>query len=366
MTLIISSRLAAIPHYEPGLTTADVLARYGLNAAIKLASNESPYPPLDEVQEVVRRGSAGLNRYPDGAARALRGEIAGLHGIGIEQVVIGNGSCELLLLAGQALLDPGTTLIHPQPSFGLYPHLAAAAGAEAIGVPLDGQGRNDLAAMAAAIDERTRLVILCSPNNPTGGYVAASEIEAFLDGVPADLPILLDEAYYDFVTEADRGRPLSQARKRPNLMLLRTFSKAHGLCGLRIGYGMGSAEWIAAIDHVRQPFNSSSLAQAAALESLRHPAALDRRVQETIVERARVSAALLGMGVRFTPSQANFILVAPDEDGVHERLLAAGVIVRDGAALGSPGFLRVSLGTPAENDAFLVALATVLGRTAPA
>jgi histidinol-phosphate aminotransferase len=220
--------------------------------------------------------------------------------------------------------------------------------------------------MAAAIDERTRLVILCSPNNPTGGYVAASEIEAFLDGVPADLPILLDEAYYDFVTEADRGRPLSQARKRPNLMLLRTFSKAHGLCGLRIGYGMGSAEWIAAIDHVRQPFNSSSLAQAAALESLRHPAALDRRVQETIVERARVSAALAGMGVRFTPSQANFILVAPDEDGVHERLLAAGVIVRDGAALGSPGFLRVSLGTPAENDAFLVALATVLGRTAPA
>jgi histidinol-phosphate aminotransferase len=366
MTLTISSRLAAIPHYEPGLTTTEVLARYGLDAAIKLASNESPYPPLDAVQEVVRQGAVGLNRYPDGAAWALRREIADLHGIDPDQVVIGNGSCDLLLLAGQALLDPGTTLIHPEPSFSLYSHLAAAAGADAIAVPLDEHGRNDLAAMAAAIDERTRLVILCSPNNPTGGYVPASAIEAFLDGVPEDLPILLDEAYYDFVTEADRGRALSQARDRPNLLLLRTFSKAHGLCGLRVGYGMGSADWIAAIDRVRQPFNTSSLGQVAALESLRHLAALERRVQETVSERARVAEGLAKMGVRFTPSQANFILVTPDagEDGVHARLLAAGVIVRDGAALGCPGAFRVSLGTPTENDAFLIALAKVLGRTA--
>ncbi len=366
MSLIISSRLAAIPYYEPGLTTADVLARYGLNAAIKLASNESPYPPLDQVQAVLRDGVAGLNRYPDGASRALRSEIAERHGLDVDQVVIGNGSCELLLLAGQALLDPGTTLVYPEPSFGLYAHVAAAAGAQAIGVPLDAAGRNDLAAMSAAIDERTRLVILCSPNNPTGGYVPASAVESFLDGIPEDLAVVLDEAYYDFVTEADRGRPLSQARHRPNLLLLRTFSKAHGLCGLRVGYGMGSAAWVAAIDRVRQPFNASTLAQAAALESLRHPAALDRRIQETIAERARVAAGLQGMGVRFTPSQANFILVAPDaDDGIHERLLAAGVIVRDGTALGCPGTLRVSMGTPSENDAFLAALSKVLGRTAP-
>jgi histidinol-phosphate aminotransferase len=366
MSLIISSRLAAIPHYEPGLTTADVLARYGLDAAIKLASNESPYPPLEAVQAVLRDGVAGLNRYPDGAARALRAEIAERHGLDPGQVAIGNGSCELLLLAGQALLDPGTTLVYPEPSFGLYSHLAAATGAHGIGIPLDAAGRNDLAAMAAAIDERTRLVILCSPNNPTGGYLGASQIEAFLDGLPEDLPVLLDEAYYDFVTEADRGRPLSRARHRSNLLLLRTFSKAHGLCGLRVGYGMGSRDWVAALDRVRQPFNVSSLAQAAALESLRHPAALDRRIQETIAERARVAAALEGMGVRFTPSQANFILVAPDaDDGIHGRLLAAGIIVRDGAALGCPGALRVSMGTPSENDAFLAALAKVLGRTAP-
>jgi histidinol-phosphate aminotransferase len=366
MSLIISPRLAAIPHYEPGLTTADVLERYGLTAAVKLASNESPYPPLEAVQAVLAAGIAGLNRYPDGAARALRREIADLHGLDLGQVVIGNGSCELLLLAGHALLDPGTTLVYPEPSFGLYPHVAAAAGADAIAVPLDAEGRNDLAAMAAAIDERTRLVIVCSPNNPTGAYVSAARIEEFLDAIPEDLPVLVDEAYYDFVTEADRGRALSQARTRPNLMVLRTFSKAHGLCGLRVGYGMGSPDWVAALDRVRQPFNASSPAQAAALESLRHTAAIDRRVQETISERARVAAGLEQMGVRFTPSQANFILVAPDAgDGIHERLLAAGVIVRDGAALGCPAQLRVSLGTPSENDAFLAALATVLGRPVP-
>jgi histidinol-phosphate aminotransferase len=366
MSLKTSSRLTTIPHYEAGLTTADVLARYGLTAAIKLASNESPYPPLDEVQEVVRAGASSLNRYPDGAARELRREIADRHGIEPSQVVIGNGSCELLLLAGQAFLDPGTALVYPEPSFGLYAHVAAAAGATAIGVGLDDAGRNDLAAMAAAVDERTRLVIVCSPNNPTGGYVRAPELESFLDGLPDDLPVLVDEAYYDFVTEPDRGRALSQVRRRPNLLVLRTFSKAHGLCGLRVGYGMGSTAWIDALDRVRQPFNSSTIAQAAALESLRHTAAIDRRVQETIAERRRVAAALDVMGVRFTPSQANFILVAPDAgDGIHQRLLAAGVIVRDGAALGCPGELRVSIGTPTENDAFLAALATVLGRSTP-
>lgn len=366
MTLKISPRLAAIPHYEPGLSTGDVLERYGLVAATKLASNESPYPPIAAVQAVLEAGIPGLNRYPDGGARALRREIADLHGLDLDQVAVGNGSGELLLIAGQAFLDPGTTLVHPTPSFGLYPHVAIAAGAEAIGVPLDEDGRNDVSAMAAAIDERTRLVIICSPNNPTGGYVVADRIEEFLDGIPDDLPVLIDEAYHDFVTEADRGRPLSNARRRPNLMVLRTFSKAHGLCGLRVGYGMGSPEMVAALDRVRPPFNTSALGQAAALESLRHPAALDRRVQETIAERTRVAAALTVMGVRFTPSQANFILVAPESgDGVHERLLAEGVIVRNGAALGCPGQLRVSLGTPTENDAFLAALAAVLGRSAP-
>lgn len=370
MTIRTSPRLAAIPRYEPGLTTAEVLARFGLQSAVKLASNESPFPPMAEVAEVVAAGVEGLNRYPDGAARALRRALAERHGVDPESVVIGNGSCELILLAGQALLDPGTTVVHADPAFALYPHLASAAGADAIAVPLAPDDGHDLEAMAAAVDERTRLVIICNPNNPTGVYRSADAIEGFLDALPDDLPVLVDEAYHDFVELPDRGRVMSMARERPNLLVLRTFSKAHGLCGLRVGYGVGAAGWIAALDAVRQPFNTNALAQAAALESLRHPHELERRVRAVMGERARVAAELASTSWAFTASQANFILVRPDspaEDGVpgvHERLLRLGVIVRDGAALGCPGRLRVSIGTPDENSAFLSAQAQ-LARTAP-
>jgi len=371
VSLVVSTRLAAIPHYEPGLTTAEVLARYGLDAAVKLASNESPFPPLPGVEEVVRDGVATLNRYPDGAARALRADLADLHGVAPEGIVLGNGSCELILLAGEALLDPGTTVVHPDPSFALYPHLAAATGARAVPVPLDPEGRNDLDAMAAAVDETTRLVVVCTPNNPTGGHLGADDLERFLDAVPPDVAVLVDEAYHDFVTAADRGRALSMARRRPNLLVLRTFSKAFGLCGLRVGYGVGSPDWIGALDRVRQPFNVNALAQAAARASLRQLGELDRRVRSLVAERTRVEDALRMWGVPFTPSQANFILVRPAEEPghgegpLHERLLRRGVIVRDGRALGVPGALRVSIGTPSENDAFLAALADALGRPGP-
>lgn len=361
MGIRTSSRLAAIPRYEPGLTTAEVLARTGLERAVKLASNESPFPPLPEVAAVVSDGVASLNRYPDGPGRALRRALAERHGVGPDEVVLGNGSCELILLAGQALLDPGTAVVHATPSFALYPHLAAAAGAEAVAVPLAADDGHDLEAMAAAVDERARLVVVCNPNNPTGVYRGAGEIERFLDALPEDLAVLVDEAYVDFVDRPDSGRTMSLARERPNLLVTRTFSKAHGLCGLRVGYGVGAAGWIDALDRVRQPFNTNALAQAAALESLRHPAALDRRVRETIAERTRVQSALAATPWGVTPSQGNFVLVAPGpaEAGVHERLLRRGVIVRDGAALGCPGRLRVTIGTPPENDAFLAARAEV-------
>jgi histidinol-phosphate aminotransferase len=359
-----SPRLGAIPRYEPGLTTAEVLARFGLDRAVKLASNESPFPPLPEVAEVVAAGVAGLNRYPDGPGRALRRALAERHGVGPDEVVLGNGSCELILLAGQALLDPGTTVVHASPSFVLYPHLAAAAGAEAVAVPLAADDGHDLDAMAAAADERTRLVLLCNPNNPTGAYRSADEIERFLDALPEDLAVLVDEAYFEFVDRPDAGRTMSLARDRPNLLVTRTFSKAHGLCGLRVGYGVGGAGWIDALDRVRQPFNTNALAQAAALESLRHPAALERRVRETVAERDRVQRALTETSWAVTPSQGNFILVAAEDPaagspGVHEQLLRLGVIVRDGASLGCPGRLRVSIGTPEENGAFLSAWSAV-------
>ena len=365
MPVRVSPRLTSIPRYEPGLTTAEVLARFGLESAIKLASNESPYPPLPEVEEVVRAAISGLSRYPDGAGRALRRALAERHGVGPDQVVLGNGSCELLLLAGQTLLDPGTTIVHAEPSFALYPHLAAAAGAEAVTVPLADDEGHDLEAMAAHVDERTRLVVVCNPNNPTGVYRAPEEIESLLDLLPEDVAVIVDEAYFDFVDRPDAGRTMSLARERENLLVTRTFSKAHGLCGLRVGYAVGGAGFVAALDKVRQPFNTSTLAQAAALESLRHPAELSRRISETVSERARVEQALGRLGVPFTRSLGNFILLGggfeplTDAPRVHEELLRKGVIVRDGAALGCPGRLRVTIGTPDENGAFIAALADV-------
>lgn len=370
-----SPRLSGIPKYEPGLSVADALRRFGVANAVKLASNESPYPPLPEVVEAIASASDTLNRYPDGPAGALRHALADLHGVDHEQVVIGNGSCELILYAGQALLDPGTTLVHADPSFSLYPHLAGAAGAEALGLPLAADGGHDLESMAAAVDERTRLVILCNPNNPSGRYRSASEIEMFLDLVPDDVAVLVDEAYFDFVGAQDRGRVMSMACTRENLLVTRTFSKAHGLCGLRVGYGVGGRSWVEAIDRVRQPFNTNSLGQVAALEGLKRRKELERRVAETVRERERVAAGVALAGEPFIPSQANFILVGSSDglspggdDGgsLHVALLRRGVIVRDGGALGCPGHIRVSIGTPTENDAFLAALPDALdevGRT---
>lgn len=359
-----SPRLEAIPRYEPGLTTAQVLAEFGLDAAIRLASNESPYAPLPEVEEVVAAGIGGLNRYPDGAARALIAALADRHGVDREQIVVGNGSGELILLAGQALLDPGSSVIHAEPSFALYPQLATAAGARGIAVPLSGDGGHDLETMAAMVDETTRLVVICNPNNPTGTYRSADAIEACLDTLPDDLAVLVDEAYNDFVTAPDSGRLMSLARDRPNLLVTRTFSKAHGLCGLRVGYGVGSRGWIAALQRVRPPFNTNALGQLAARESLRHAAALAERVALTVSERERVAAALSSMGMPFTPSQGNFMLLTPGDDPglgqrIHRRMLERGIILRDGTALGCPGSLRVTVGTPAENDRLLDELADV-------
>jgi histidinol-phosphate aminotransferase len=367
VSLRTSARLRGLPRYEPGLTTAEVLAGYGLERAVKLASNESPFPPLEPVQQAMREGFRGLNRYPDGAARDLRRVLADRHGVGPGQVVVGNGSCELILLAAQALLDPGATLVHAQPSFAVYPLLAPLSGARARAVPLAADGGHDLDAMAASVDETVSLVILCNPNNPTGVHRPAGEIERFLDGLPEDLAVLVDEAYFDFVAAPDAGRVLALAGERPNLLVTRTFSKAHGLCGLRVGYGVGAPAFVEAIDRVRQPFNTNALAQIAARESLRHPAALAGRVAATLSERTRLERGLSALGVRFTPSQTNFMLLDPGSDGTsaglaaHEQLLRRGVIVRDGGSLGCPGRLRVTVGTPEENDALLRALAEVRG-----
>jgi len=347
----------------PGYPAAEGYARRG--PLVRLASNESPYPPLPAVIAAVNDALGSLNRYPDPTNAALRARLADRYGVAAERIAVGNGSCDILLAAGVALLEPGAELIYGWPSFSIYPHLAAASGARAVEVPLDADERIDVSAMAAEITAATRLVIVCNPNNPTSTAVTLEEIARFVAGVPPHVCVMVDEAYCEFNLLADPDESIDLLARHPNLVLLRTFSKVHGLCGLRVGFALcGSRELPDALSKVRQPFFCNAAAQAAATVALDHQDAVTQRVERALVARAELYEGLSGLGLYPAASQANFCWFAlgdgRDEAGIVRGLAEAGVLVRAGAALGKAGSLRVSYGTPAENARFLEVLATLL------
>jgi histidinol-phosphate aminotransferase len=356
MALEFAEKTRRIPVYP-------VAAGYSLGPDVAmLASNEAPFGPLEPVVEAARHAVLGANRYPDPSYTALRQALADRYGVPFERIALGEGSCDLLLAAGDALLEPGAELIYAWPSFSMYPHLAAASGARAIEVPLTGEAVHDLEAMAAEITVATRLLVLCNPNNPTGTALPLVDIEAFLDGVPDHVCVILDEAYVEFsLTVGDPLASLPLISRHPNLVILRTFSKVYGLAGLRVGYGLcGSESFRIAVDQVRQPFYLTSAAQAAAVEALKYQDEVERRVVATVAARTTVTEALRARGYWVAESDANFVWVRLAEDGedgpVVEALGERGVVVRAGTALGGPGFARVTLGTDAENERFLAAL----------
>src|SRR3954449_1148495 len=254
---------------------------YGFDGPVaKLASNESPYPPIPAVIEAVTKVLGGVNRYPDPTNAALRTRLSDVHGVPPQRIAIGNGSCDILLAAGDALLEPGAEVVYAWPSFSVYPHLAAASGARAIEVALDDDHRHDLEAMRREITVATRLVIVCNPNNPTSTALPLEEIAAFIADVPRHVCVILDEAYAEFNMLQDPEESVALLARHPNLVLLRTFSKIYGLCGLRVGYGLcGSEAFRTAVDQVRQPFFCNAAAQAAALEALNHQDEVTRRVE---------------------------------------------------------------------------------------
>src|SRR5690242_3174212 len=360
MALEFADRIRRIPVYP----AADGYALEGPVAL--LASNESPYAPVPAVVEAAAKALAGANRYPDPTNSALRRKLSDRHGVPANRIAIGNGSCDILLAAGEALLEPGAELVYAWPSFSVYPHLAAASGARAIEVPVDDRHLHDLDAMAAEITAATRLVLVCNPNNPTSTALALSEITAFIEQVPRHVCVLLDEAYCEFNTLDDPDASLDLLARHPNLVLLRTFSKVHGLCGLRVGYALcGSDEFVTAVNQVRQPFFCNAAAQAAAIEALRHVDEVNARVERTIVARLEMEDGLEDLGIRPAESQATFCWFdlpgGPDsEAAVVDGLAKQGVLVRAGAALGRPGALRVTYGTPAQNRRFLEALRDLL------
>jgi histidinol-phosphate aminotransferase len=359
MALEFAERIRRIPVYP----AADGYASEGPIA--KLASNESPYPPLPEVVEAAARALAGVHRYPDPTNAALRRRLADLHDVPAGRIAVGNGSCDILLAAGEALLEPGAEVVYAWPSFSIYPHLAAASGARAIEVALDAEHRHDLDAMASEVTAATRLLIVCNPNNPTSTALPLEEIAAFLKRVPRHVCVVLDEAYVDFSLLQDPADSVDLLRRHSNLVLLRTFSKIYGLCGLRVGYALcGSEELRTAVDQVRQPFFCNAAAQAAAVEALSHQDEVARRVERNLAERMGLVDGLAGLGISCADSQANFVWFdlgeGRDEGEVVRGLAQRGVLVRAGTALGREGALRVTVGTQAENERFLEALGALL------
>jgi histidinol-phosphate aminotransferase len=359
MALEFASKVGRIPVYP----AADGYASEG--PIVALASNESPYPPVPAVVEAVTRALSGLNRYPDPTNSALRRRLSDRHGVPANRIAVGNGSCDILLAAGDTLLEPGSEIVYAWPSFSVYPHLAAASGARAIEVPVDAEHRHDLEAMRGEITVATRLAIVCNPNNPTSTALPLDEIAAFIADVPRHVCVILDEAYCEFNMLQDPDESIPLLDKHPNLVLLRTFSKVHGLCGLRVGYGLcGSEEFRTAVDQVRQPFFCNAAAQAAALEALNHQDEVARRVERNLAERIGLEDGLRELGIEPAASQANFVWIdlgeGREELDIMRGLAERGVLVRAGTSLGREGALRVTVGTQADNERFLEVLAALL------
>ena len=351
--LEFNDRVNAIPVYPAAST-------YAFDGElVKLASNETPFAPHPQVLEAVEAQLRTLNRYPDPAKSTLRRRLSERTGVAAGRIAIGNGSCELLLSAAEAMLEPGAEVVYAWPSFSIYPHLAAMSGARAITVPLNDAQEHDLDAMAREVTAATRMVIVCNPNNPTATGLLPAAIDEFLKAVPRNVAVILDEAYVEFSTLQDPDESLDLLGRHPNLIVLRTFSKVYGLCGLRVGYALGSEQFRLAVDRVRQPFSVNALAQAAATEALNHVDEVERRVEQTAIERLHVESELEERGFETSDSQANFSWVAlgdRDEDEIVDGLAKLGVIVRAGNALGQEGWMRVTYGTRHENDRFLAAL----------
>lgn len=346
--------------YPPGKPIEEVEREYGVADTIKLASNENSLGPSPKAVAALREAAAAVHLYPDGGAYYLRRALADRLGVGEDWLLFGNGSNELIDLAVRAFVHVGDEAVVAQHAFVIYSMAVQAQGGRVVEVPARDFG-HDLDAMAAAVSPRTRMVFLANPNNPTGTLFRRREWERFLATVPADVIVVMDEAYAEYVEDADYPDVIGALDEQRPVLVLRTFSKVYGLAGLRIGYGVGAPALLGVIDRLRAPFNVNSLAQRAALAALQDDEHLARTRQMNRDGRCQLEAGLAALGLSFVPSSANFILVrVGDVANVYEQLLRRGVIVRPVGVYGLPEHVRVTIGTGAENERFLGALAEVL------
>jgi histidinol-phosphate aminotransferase len=349
--------LEVIPGYVPGRSAEAVAAERGLDDVVKLASNEAPFGPLPAARAAVADAIAGLNRYPDDRSTRLVDALAAHYGVDPSQVLLGAGSVDLCRLAFAATVDAGDEVVFAWPSFEMYPILAQQVGGVAVRVPLQEHG-HDLDAMADAVTDATTLVFVCNPNNPTGTAIDAASMTRFLERVPSDRLVVLDEAYREFVTGDHVPDGLDVLAAHENVVVLRTFSKAYGLAALRVGYAIGHPEVIGALRKVAMPFRVNALAQVAALASLGAHDEMRERVDEVIEERERLQAALADLGLAVPRSEANFVwLDVPDAAvALGDFSERQGVVMRVFRDVG----VRVTVGTADENDRVVKVLQAAL------
>ncbi len=348
--------------YQPGKPVEELERELGIQDIVKLASNENPLGLSPMAKKAIEAATAELTRYPDANGFYLKQKLAARWQVTPEQVTLGNGSNEVLEILFRTFVSPDSEVIFDKHAFIVYALLTQSAGATAIPVPSRDWG-HDLDGMLERITGKTRMICIANPNNPTGTYLAPKAIKAFLDKVPSNILVVLDEAYYEYVAPQERGETHQWLSHYPNLVISRTFSKAYGLAGLRVGYALTSAEMADLLNRVREPFNCNSLALAAATAVLDDEAYLAEGIALNQREMKRLEAYFVERGLPYITSVGNFITVEVGEAGaIYEALLRQGVIVRPIAGYGMPNHLRVSIGTEAENTRFMAAMDVVLAQ----
>jgi histidinol-phosphate aminotransferase len=363
MRLTIPDYIQTIAPYVPGKPLEALEREYGISDSVKLASNENPLGPCPAALAAIHQGLATLHRYPDGAGHTLIHKIARFHGVSPRNIIVGNGSDDIIALLVRALVQPGDRVIVPRPTFLMYDITATAAGAVVESVPLKNLTM-DLEAMAERVDADTRLIFICNPNNPTGTVVTQKNFDGLMDRLPDDVVVVVDEAYIEFARHPDCVRTGRATDLERPLVTLRTFSKAYGLAGLRVGYGIMPEGLAEVLNRVRQPFNVNALAQIAASAALEDQAFVNRTVDLVHRGLEDLYAALDELGLTYFKTEANFFLidVGRPADAVFEAMLRQGVIVRSMRSYGFPTYIRINAGLEAENRRFVKALETVLGK----
>lgn len=352
-----------IEPYIPGKPIEEVQREFGIENPIKLASNENPLGPSPRAVAALAAWADTAHRYPDGACRRLKAALADRHGVTPEHLVIGNGSDEVIKMISEAYLDPDDEVLFADPTFSEYAYAGRLMGASEIAVPLC-EYRHDLPAMLQRVNPRTKIVFLCNPNNPTGTIVHRDEVVGFIQALPDDVLVVMDEAYADYVTDPDYPDSLEWIRAGLPVVMLRTFSKIYGLAGLRVGYGIATPEVAATIARVREPFNVNAAAQVAALAALQDGEYVQASKRLNEAGKAYLTEELSRLGCDVVPTQANFLFVNVHQDcrQVFQRLLRQGVIVRTGDVFGCGTHIRITVGSEPENRRLVQALELCLDR----